>query len=59
MLVKLVEENGDLVATPILKGSGAITTLANADGYVLVDAQTEIVEGGEAVEVSLLTEKFI
>ncbi|MDF2954509.1 MAG: Molybdopterin Mo-transferase [Candidatus Alkanophagales archaeon MCA70_species_2] len=59
VLVKLVEENGDLVATPILKGSGAITTLANADGYVLVDAQTEIVEGGEAVEVSLLTEKFI
>ena len=60
VFVKLVEnDEGVVTATPLLKGSGAITTLASADGYVLVDAQTEIVEAGEEVEVTLITEKFI
>ena len=59
VFVRLVEnDEGGVTATPLLKGSGAITTLAGADGYVLVDAQTEIVGAGEEVEVTLI-ENFI
>ena len=54
LLVKLVPENGNLVAYPILSGSGAITTLAKADGYIYMGKGREIIEEGEEVEVKLL-----
>jgi putative molybdopterin biosynthesis protein len=38
------------MAYPILSGSGAITTLANADGYINLPANVEMIEGGEEVE---------
>ena len=53
LMVKLVHENGNLVAYPILSGSGAITTLAKADGYIYMGKGREIIEEGEAVEVEL------
>ena len=46
---------GEMLATPILKGSGAVSTLASADGYIFVEKGREIVEAGETVEIRLLT----
>ena len=46
-------EEGNLLVYPILTGSGAITTLSNADGYIFVEKGKEIVEEGEEVEVEV------
>ena len=43
----------DGVALPAFKASGDITSMALADGYIEIAAQTEIVEKGELVEVKL------
>jgi molybdenum cofactor synthesis domain-containing protein len=40
-------------ATPAFKASGDITSMAHADGYIEIPAQTDIVEAGEIVEVKL------
>jgi len=48
-------EEDKLLAYPILTGSGAITTLSKADGYIFVEKGKEIIEEGEMVEVELLT----
>jgi molybdopterin molybdotransferase len=47
--VRIVEGS----AEPAFKGSGDITSMAHADGYIEIPAQTDIVEGGEMVEVKL------
>ena len=44
-------ENG--VAVPAFKGSGDITSMSLADGYIEIPAQTDIVEAGELVDVKL------
>jgi len=41
----------DGLAFPITKGSGAITTLSNAKGYVVVGETTEILDEGEEVDI--------
>ncbi len=51
--VKLAEKGGQQLAEPILKGSGAITSLSTADGYIEIPLEREIVEEGETVEVKL------
>ena len=43
----------DGVAQPAFKASGDITSMSLADGYIEIPAQTDIVEKGEAVEVTL------
>jgi molybdenum cofactor synthesis domain-containing protein len=43
----------DGVAHPAFKASGDITSMADADGYLEIPAQTDIVEPGEIVEVRL------
>jgi len=43
----------DGTAVPAFKGSGDITSMAHADGYIEIPAQTDIVEAGELVEVKL------
>ena len=43
----------DGAATPAFKASGDITSMAHADGYIEIPAQTDIVEEGELVEVKL------
>jgi molybdenum cofactor synthesis domain-containing protein len=43
----------DGVAQPAFKASGDITSMALADGYIEIPAQTDIVEAGEIVEVRL------
>ena len=40
-------------AEPAFKGSGEITSMALADGYIEIPAQTDIVESGEMVDVRL------
>ncbi len=42
--------NGD-EAVPVMKGSSAITTLAEADGFIEISENTEVIEKGESVEV--------
>jgi molybdopterin molybdotransferase len=44
----------DGVAMPAFKASGDITSMSQADGYIEIPAQTDIVEKGELVEVRLL-----
>ena len=46
----LVKIKGD-VANPILKDSGAITALAEADGYFEVPKNVEIIEKGDEIKV--------
>ena len=43
----------DGAAVPAFKGSGDITSMAHADGYIEIPAQTDIVEAGEMVDVKL------
>jgi len=40
-------------AVPAFKGSGDITSMAHADGYLEIPAHVDIVEAGELVEVKL------
>ena len=44
-------ENGS--AVPAFKASGDITSMAQADGYIEIAAQTDIVEAGELVDIKL------
>jgi molybdenum cofactor synthesis domain-containing protein len=43
----------DGVAVPAFKASGDITSMSQADGYIEIPPQTDIVEKGEVVEVKL------
>lgn len=45
---------GNLVAFPMGKGSGSVTSFSRADGFVTIDRHEEIVEAGTLVEVQLL-----
>jgi len=40
-------------AVPVYKESGAITSMANADGYIKIPANVDLVEAGETVQVIL------
>jgi molybdopterin biosynthesis enzyme len=44
-------QNG--TAVPAFKASGDITSMSQADGFIEIPAQTDIVEAGEMVEVKL------
>ena len=43
----------DGVAVPAFKASGDIISMSRADGYIEIPAQTDIVEKGQIVEVTL------
>jgi molybdenum cofactor synthesis domain-containing protein len=51
--VRLVYRDGERFAEPILKGSGAITSLSSADGYIEIPIEREMVDEGENVVVKL------
>jgi putative molybdopterin biosynthesis protein len=54
-LVGLVRDaSGGLVAYPMGKGSGSVTTFSRADGFVRIGRNTEIVEPQSDVDVTLL-----
>lgn len=46
------------MAYPIEKGSGAITTLSEADGFIEIPSSIEMIEAGEDVEVTLYGELY-
>ncbi len=52
--VTVGEVGGRLVATPLARGAGAITSMVRADGIVRLGADVEVVEAGEEVEIELL-----
>jgi len=51
--VKLERAANGLVAVPLGRSSGAVSTLSKADGWILVDMNSEGIEAGEDVEVTL------
>ena len=56
MPVGLVTDgNGETLVYPVDKGSGATTSLVEADGVVAVDPDTEYLGEGEAVDVQLFS----
>ena len=55
VMVSLVEGDGGLIAYPSGKGSGAITSFAQADGFLKVDALADQMPAGTVAEVTLFT----
>ncbi len=49
------DETGETLVYPVDKGSGATTSLAHADGLIEVDADTDYLEAGAAVDVTLFS----
>jgi putative molybdopterin biosynthesis protein len=54
VLVGLVPGRDGLAAYPLGKGSGSVSTFSLADGFITIDQQTEIVEAGAVVPVTLI-----
>ncbi|PWJ84148.1 molybdopterin molybdochelatase [Pseudaminobacter salicylatoxidans] len=55
VMVSLVEGREGLVAYPTGKGSGAITSFTQADGFVRIEALADHLPAGTQVEVTLFT----
>ena len=55
VMVSLVEGTNGLVAYPSGKGSGAITSFAQADGFLRIDALADQLPAGIEAEVTLFT----
>ena len=53
LTVKINVVNSKKYATPVLRGSSAITTLATADGFIEISENTEVITKGEIVKVRL------
>jgi putative molybdopterin biosynthesis protein len=55
VMVSLVDGTDGLIAYPSGKGSGAITSFAQADGFLKIDALADQMPAGTAAEVTLFT----
>jgi molybdenum cofactor synthesis domain-containing protein len=55
VMVSLVEGSVGLIAYPTGKGSGAITSFAQADGFLRIDALADQMPAGSEAEVTLFT----
>lgn len=55
VMVSLVEGDDGLIAYPSGKGSGAITSFTQADGFLKIDALADQVPAGTDAEVTLFT----
>jgi putative molybdopterin biosynthesis protein len=55
VMVSLVEGSGGLIAYPTAKGSGAITSFSQADGFIRIDALADQVLAGSEAKVTLFT----
>ena len=55
VMVSLVEGDEGLIAYPTGKGSGAITSFAQADGFLRIDALADQMPAGADAEVTLFT----
>jgi putative molybdopterin biosynthesis protein len=58
LLVSLVRKDDALVAYPMGKGSGSVTTFSKADGFISIPQRTEIVEARTQVKVRLLSQQL-
>jgi putative molybdopterin biosynthesis protein len=47
-------QQANLIAYPMGKGSGSVTTFSRADGFVTIGRHTEIVDAGQEVDVRLI-----
>lgn len=56
VMVSLVRghDSDALVAYPIAKGSGAVTSFSHADGFITIERNLESVSAGETVKVQLI-----
>ncbi|MEM3672645.1 MAG: molybdopterin biosynthesis protein [Candidatus Bathyarchaeia archaeon] len=54
----ILGETGEYTAYPILSGSGAITTLAEADGFIEIPENRTFLESGELVRVKLFSSEL-
>jgi len=52
--VKLGSVSGNLIATPVTRGAGALMSLVRADGIIRIPAESEGIAGGHEVKVELL-----
>jgi putative molybdopterin biosynthesis protein len=52
--VKLGSVSGNLIATPVTRGAGAIMSLVRADGIIRIPADSEGIAAGNTVPVELL-----
>jgi putative molybdopterin biosynthesis protein len=59
VLVSLVAGGDSLVAFPSVKGSGAVTSFSQSDGFIAVDALTTAVDAGTPVRVTLIGEASV
>jgi putative molybdopterin biosynthesis protein len=58
LLVGLVHGPHGLMAYPMGKGSGSVTTFSGADGFITIDQHTEMLDPGSAVSVQLLGQRL-
>jgi putative molybdopterin biosynthesis protein len=58
LLVGLVQGPQGALAYPMGKGSGSVTTFSGADGFITIDQQTEILDAGSPVSVTLLGQQL-
>src|SRR5215468_9281357 len=58
LLVGLVQGQDGLLAYPMGKGSGSVTTFSGADGFITINQHTEILDAGETVSVQLLGQRL-
>ena len=54
VLVSLIAGEDGPIAFPIGKGSGAVTSFSQADGFLAIDALASTLEAGSAAEVTLI-----
>ncbi len=60
LLVNLVKgKNDNFSGYPVTGGSGAITTLAEADGYLEIPENTEMIAEGSEVDVTLFSDNIV
>ncbi len=57
--VSLVDTGHGIVAYPLPAESGAISTLAFADGYIAIPETVEYLDSGDEVEVTLFTHQYM
>lgn len=56
--VGLLKEKNGIAAYPVEKGSGAVSALLDADGYVEIGVNVRVIEEGEPVKVRLFSEEI-
>lgn len=59
LMVGLIRTERGFAAYPMGKNSGAVTTFSNADGFIRIGAQTDLLPAGSHVTVNLLSRRLV